>query len=118
MDITVATSVARSYTRYFLLIILLFSLAGCVSTSSVMKSWQGRSITDLIALWGAPTSHSPIKNGQHIYTWSTSWGSAYLMHTCRQSFVTNSEGDIQNWSFAGCPHWQMKLDKEKKGPLH
>ncbi len=79
---------------------------GCVSTQSVMESWQQHHIDELVSAWGAPNSQSEISNGQIVYSWVSNWGSAYLMNTCRQSFTVSPRGTIMIWCYSGCPHWQ------------
>ena len=87
-------------------IIAALILSGYVNTSTVMRSWQGKHIEELISNWGAPNSHVKLESGKTVYSWVSNWGSAYMMNTCRQSFTTSDDGIILAWRFSGCPQWQ------------
>lgn len=89
-----------------LLLISVLLMQSCMNTDTIMRSWQGRHIEELMTNWGAPNTHSTLESGKAVYSWVSSWGSAYMMNTCRQTFVTNPEGIIVSWRFAGCPQWQ------------
>ena len=39
--------------------------------NTVMSSWEGRSIDDLTAAWGAPESRINRTDGGATYTWTT-----------------------------------------------
>lgn len=88
------------------LIIITLIISGCMNTSTIMRSWQGKHIEELISNWGAPSSHVKLESGKTVYSWVSNWGSAYMMNTCRQSFTTSDDGTIQGWRFSGCPQWQ------------
>lgn len=99
-----------SYQKTALAFILI--LSGCVNTSTIMRSWQGRHIEDLIMNWGAPSSHVKLESGRTVYSWISNWGSAYMMNTCRQSFTADKSGFILNWRFSGCPQWQSNTSTQ------
>lgn len=92
--------------RYCVTIFFAFALlSGCVSTKSVMASWVGSSIDDVTAAWGAPESKMVRADGGATYTWTTIGSNQYGVVQCRQTLVTDSQGKVVNWSFAGCPRF-------------
>jgi len=87
------------------LLISLISLVlfGCTTTKSVMKSWVGHPIDDVVAAWGAPDSRMARTDGGAVYTWITVSGNQYGVQQCRQSFTTNAESVVTGWSYNNCP---------------
>jgi hypothetical protein len=89
--------------RHFATMLLSFALlAGCASMNSVMSFWEGRSIDDVTAAWGAPESRIDRTDGGATYTWTTFGSNQYGVQQCRQTFVTNPSGTVVSWSYAGC----------------
>ena len=96
-------------TRNFAVLSLVYVLiTGCTTMNTAMGSWQGRSIDDVTAAWGAPESSINRKDGGVTYTWTTIRSNQYGVHQCRQTFVTDPAGKIVQWSYAGCPRLVRK----------
>lgn len=56
-------------------ILALMLFAGCVGTEElnrVMRSWEGHSVNELVASWGAPTSRTSDGSGGQIFTYDKS----------------------------------------------
>jgi len=73
--------------------------------NTVMSSWEGRSIDDVTAAWGAPELRINRTDGGATYTWTTFSSNQYGVQQCRQTFVTDSTGKIVTWSYTGCPRF-------------
>jgi len=80
-------------------------MVGCASMNTVMSSWEGRSIDDVTAAWGAPELRINRTDGGATYTWTTFSSNQYGVQQCRQTFVTDSTGKIVTWSYTGCPRF-------------
>ena len=91
--------------HFVIMLLVVFTLAGCASMETVMDSWTGKSIDDVTAMWGAPESVISRNDGGATYTWKTFRTNNYGIHECRQSFVTNSNGSIVSWSYNNCPRF-------------
>lgn len=85
------------------------ALAGCVSTSDLMKSWVGKPESRLLEKWGAPDS-STRSNGRHIMTWKNTYTNRYggNASTCRATFIADKNGVIKKWSYSNCPAFSIK----------
>jgi len=90
------------------LVALAVSLAACVSTSTVMKSWVGKPESDLLSTWGSPDSSRRLDDGRVVHTWTTMWNDQYKVHTCRKTFTIATDGTVERWSFSDCPRWQRR----------
>ena len=85
-------------------------LVACIQTMArVMKSWEGRSIDDVVVAWGPPDSQARLSDGRRVMTWKRVWGSrsgeSYRAGTCVRTFVVGEGGVIDEWSFTGCRRW-------------
>ena len=78
-------------------------LSGCESTSTLQKrsvfmdTWLGKHIDRLTYIEGAPSTKIERSDGGYVYTWI--WSGQVQ---CRENYVTDSDGIIINWSYAGC----------------
>jgi hypothetical protein len=82
--------------RTTMLLTLAF-MTGCVSTmQSEMSQWEGKTIDDVSAAWGAPESTMLRSDGGTTYTWSNHDSK------CNKNFVTDSKGNIVSWSTKSC----------------
>jgi hypothetical protein len=87
------------------LVIFFFLVTGCTTTSSVMNSWVGRNINDVVQSWGPPTNQFS-GGGTTTYSWTNFWSNQYQINQCVQSFTVNSSGTITNFSYNNCPRLQ------------
>ena len=83
-------------------------ISGCASMDSVMSAYEGRSIDDVTAKWGAPDSRINRTDGGATYTWISLSSSQQGVYQCRQTFVTDPSGRIVSGSYAGCPRYFLK----------
>lgn len=101
--------VAKSRRTIFLAFVLVAGLAlACVTSSSVMQSWVGKSSSELIAVWGAPDNTARLENGSSAMTWINVFGNQQGVGTCRRTFVADASGVVSRWSYTGCPRFQRK----------
>jgi hypothetical protein len=91
-----------------LLVAIAVSATSCITTSSYMKSWVGKSETELLANWGAPDSSRKLDDGRVIHTWRTIWGGRDKVHTCRQTFAISANGEVESSAYNGCARLQPK----------
>jgi hypothetical protein len=56
-------------------IILALTISGCAAMNKQMASWEGRSVSDLIATWGPPTSTYSDGSGGTVVAWVYGHGS-------------------------------------------
>ena len=82
---------------------LILLLAGCASTGEAMRSWEGRSESELVSAWGAPAASIDTRDGQRVLTWETYWGQ-FGQRVCRKSFTVDPRGIVVRWAFEGCPY--------------
>ena len=92
----------------FLIIGISVVAFGCASMGTVMKSWVGHPIDDVVSAWGAPDSRMGRADGGAVYTWVTVSSNQYGVQQCRQSFTTNAQSVVTGWSYNGCPRWVRK----------
>lgn len=86
-----------------LLVATLFLVSGCVSLSETMRSWVGKSESELLSRWGAPDSSARTDDGKKVLTWKTLWtDSSGNLETCRQSFTIGTDGKVERWAYSGC----------------
>lgn len=54
------------------LVLSLATLAGCTTMAmdSMMSSWQGRPLPEVVAAWGTPSEELNV-DGQHLFLWNT-----------------------------------------------
>jgi hypothetical protein len=100
---------AKSLRAALLSLVLVAGLAlACVSSSSVMQSWVGKSSSELITAWGAPDKTAALDGGASAMTWVTVSGNQYGVATCRRTFVADVQGVVRRWSYSGCPRLQRR----------
>jgi uncharacterized lipoprotein YehR (DUF1307 family) len=83
-------------------------LTGCTTLDTVMDSWEGSSIDDLTASWGAPSSRMRRTDGGYTYTWSSIRSNEYGVSECRKTFVSNAEGIIIKTTYSNCSKYRLK----------
>jgi hypothetical protein len=98
-------SKARSIAALIAIAVLASS---CVTTSTVMRSWVGKSETELLTEWGAPYASQKLNDGRTVHTWRTIWGKRENFRTCLQTFTISAGGEVEKWSYKGCARLQMK----------
>ncbi len=84
-------------TVYFATIV---SLVGCASTYNEMEKWVGHKDSEIISLWGAPSSTHDTQDGMKIITWKK-----YNFNqdkTCTKSFTIDEKGIITSHSDLDC----------------
>jgi hypothetical protein len=118
------------YTKYFSLLTLslLFLFCSCGPSleeqrqeiDASMKSWVGKSETELVAKWGAPTRSYKTMDGSrelsYIYThtssgpgyfWHDYWGNVHYSHPTRyqtkteRDFTVDASGTVIAYHWAG-----------------
>lgn len=94
--------------KYITILLSVFYLVGCTTTSSIMASWVGKSADSLTASWGAPSSTIARGDGGTTYTYTTFGSNQYGLHQCRQSFVVDQGGTIISWAHSGCRRFVFK----------
>ena len=70
-------------------------LGGCAS--STIAPWVGRSESELVSSWGAPTRSLELKDGGRVLTWETKGRNG-----CTPSFVVDQSGIIRSTSHRNC----------------
>lgn len=79
--------------KLFVLILSLCMLVGCTSTATIMQSWVGSNMSDLIASWGPPTREMSDGKGGRIliYEYSRNFNSpGYSTTTVNSPMVYDS----------------------------
>ena len=104
--------VGRQARRHVSLVAQLFAIAvlaaSCVTTSNAMRSWVGKSESEILSEWGAPYSSRKLSDGRTVHTWRTIWGKQGNVRTCLQTFTISADGEIEKWSYKGCARLQLK----------
>ena len=75
-------------------------LAGCASTYNEMDKWMGHKESEIVLLWGTPSSTYDNQDGSKMLTWKK-----YNFNqdkTCTKSFTVNDEGTITAHSDMDC----------------
>ena len=91
-----------------MLVAIAVSATSCITTSSYMKSWVGKSETELLSSWGSPDSSRKLDDGRVIHTWRSIWGGRDNVHTCRQIFSISADGVVENSASNGCARLRPK----------
>jgi hypothetical protein len=97
-----------------LLLIAALTLPGCASRtkkySTILNSWMGQDVSELIVSWGPPSQTYRLPDGRTSYTWNYYGGAAaipignvaYAVNlVCTTTFVAGPDNKIQTWSFRG-----------------
>jgi hypothetical protein len=77
-----------------------FVLVGCASTYNEMEKWIGHKDTEIISLWGTPSSTYATQDETKILTWKN-----YNFNqdkTCTKSFTVDKKGIIIAHSDLDC----------------
>lgn len=90
--------------KKLLLILIVTFIVGCTTTGSVMDSWVGKNISDVVQSWGSPNNQFS-SNGVTTYTWTSVWNNQYTVNTCLKSFNVNSSGTVLSYSYNNCPRF-------------
>jgi hypothetical protein len=96
---------SKTYTTIAFLVSVI-AISGCATTNKNMSSFLGHRITEVVQIWGAPSSTFSEDYSAKTYTWEFPKGNAVKEQTCRKSFTTNLNGEIVSYSFIHC----AKLD--------
>jgi hypothetical protein len=83
-----------------LFLVAFVPLVGCASTYNEMDKWMGHKDSEIISLWGAPSSVHETDDGKKILTWKK-----YNFNqdkTCTRSFTTDKYGVITAHSDLDC----------------
>ena len=75
-------------------------LAGCASTYNEMDKWMGHKVSEIVSLWGAPSSTYETQDGMKMLNWKK-----YNFNqdkTCTKSFTINDKGIIIAHSDLDC----------------
>ncbi len=102
------SSLASNARLVAVLIAIAVSATSCITTSNVMRSWVGKSESELLIGWGAPYSSRQLDDGRTIHTWRTYWGKRENIRTCLQTFTISAKGEVEKWSYKGCARLQAK----------
>jgi len=94
---------------YFLVYLVLFSCLGCTAhMNSVMKSWEGKHYSDLIASWGPPTQ--TLDDGQsgkiYCYQDTVSYTSPGYATTTGNAYLYGNYGNYQGTTYYNPPQTQ------------
>ena len=92
-----------------LLVAIAVSAIACVSTTSLMNSWIGKSESELLSSWGAPDTSRKMDDGRVIHTWKSLWGKRNNVRTCRKTFTISTAGKVEGAAYNGCAKWKPKL---------
>jgi hypothetical protein len=80
-------------------------LIACTSMSTLMNSWNGHPIDEVISVWGTPDSKINDAGGGFVYTWVNSFtNKSGDLGECQRTFITDSKGMVVNWTQTGCPY--------------
>ena len=96
------TGIGSNRIRCLLAVVASALVLACATMNTVMKSWVGEPIDNLVSSWGAPDSRIARSDGGAVYTWVTVSGDQYGVQQCRQSFTTDSLDIIVGYSFNNC----------------
>lgn len=88
--------------RWALPILYILLLAGCLSQSENMRSWEGKHRDDLVQRWGPPNQETTLSKGGTSLVYIQTWADQYGAYTCRRVFNTDKEGIVRSWSYYGC----------------
>lgn len=95
--------------RLMFVFIIFSILTGCRTMDTVMSSFEGRHMDDVMARIGAPDSQAARADGGMTYTYVSVSGNRNDIDECRQTFVTNPQKVVVSWSYRGCsylvPRW-------------
>jgi len=87
--------------------------SGCKSTENfgnMLTAYEGKDISDIFQVWGAPTKTFEAPNGDVIYTYDFDAGAVAVPignmvyaanRGCEVNFITSEEGIIKSHSFSG-----------------
>ena len=92
-----------------LLVAIAVSAISCVSTTSLMDAWIGKTESELLSSWGSPDSSRKMDDGRVIHTWKSVWGKRNSVRTCRQTFTISTNGKVERASYKGCAKWKPRL---------
>lgn len=81
-------------------------IAGCTSTDSVMNSWVGNDIDNLIKSWGPPVKSIALVDRDLVAEWH--WYTEDRELPCRQTFVADAHGKIKSWRYDNCDKYRYE----------
>ena|ERR1035437_2526656 len=73
-------------------LVAIVSMVGCASTYNEMEKWVGHKDSEIVSLWGSPSSTHDTQDGTKILTWKK-----YNFNqdkTCTKSFTIDKDGII------------------------
>ncbi len=79
---------------------VVLTLTGCASTYNEMEKWMGQKDTEIISLWGTPSSTRVTEDESKVLTWKN-----YNFNrdrTCTKSFTVDKKGIIVAHSDLDC----------------
>lgn len=92
-------------------VLFLIFIAGCTTMFKDMRSWEGRTASELYWEMGSPDTIETLDNGSRVLTWIETWTKDGEVHTCRKSFTvvaTGEDEEITDTSYSDCPFMTFK----------
>ena len=93
-----------------LMVFFMLSIGGCTTTYLDMKSWEGRTVSDLYFEWGKPDKIGS-EDGKQVYIWITERTVDGEVKTCTKKFYAKDYGQgevIVDTKYSGCLFLMLK----------